>query len=270
MTYATDESVLVKVDTSNTYAASGRQSVRIESKAHYNDGLFIFDITHTPYGCGLWPALWLTDGYNWPTNGEVDIVETNNLATEGNAVTLHSTAGCNMKVKRKQTGKPNYTICDNSTHGNAGCGVQAEPQSYGEWLNALGGGVSALEVLTDNLTLLTYWKVYTLEMRNAGIRAWFFPRDGIPDDITNSTPDPSTWGTALADFPSTNCDIPSHFANQSIIVNIDLCGQLGAQPQFYTEQYNCPGTCENFVAHNAANFTQAYWEFKSFKVYQAQ
>lgn len=141
LTSATAESVVLKVDTSNTFAASGRQSVRIESKRQYDTGLFIFDILHTPYACGLWPALWLTDSNNWPENGEIDVVETNNLATEGNAVTLHTTEGCNMKVKRKETGQPNYVTCANNTNGNSGCGVQASPDSYGEALNSQGGGV---------------------------------------------------------------------------------------------------------------------------------
>lgn len=125
-------------------ASSGRQSVRIESKRQYNTGLFIFDILHTPYACGLWPALWLTDGANWPDNGEIDVVETNNLATEGNAVTLHTTNGCNMKVKRKQTGEPNYVTCDSNKHSNAGCGVEGESNTYGAELNSAGGGVSPI------------------------------------------------------------------------------------------------------------------------------
>lgn len=144
LTYATDESVVVKVDTSNTMASSGRQSVRIESKRQYDTGLFIFDILHTPYACGLWPALWLTDGANWPDNGEIDVVETNNLATEGNAVTLHTTDGCNMKVKRKQTGEPNYVTCDSNKNSNSGCGVQGASDTYGEELNNDGGGVSSI------------------------------------------------------------------------------------------------------------------------------
>ena len=74
---------------------------------------------------------------------------------------------------------------------------------------------------------------------------------------------------ALADFPSTECDITSHFRNQSIIVNIDLCGELAAQPQYYQSLYHCPGSCSDFVANNPSSFEEAYWEFASFKVFQA-
>jgi hypothetical protein len=90
-------------------------------------------------------------------------------------------------------------------------------------------------------------------------------------DISNpaNTPNPSTWGTALADFPSTNCDITSHFRNQSIIANIDLCGDLAAQPQYYAEMYKCPGICSDFVANNPSSFEEAFWEFGGFRVYEA-
>lgn len=109
-----------------------------------------------------------------------------------------------------------------------------------------------------------------MELRPAGIRVWMFSRDSIPSDISNSsgTPDPSTWGEALADFPNTNCDISSHFKNQSIIVNIDICGDLAGASTYYTDLYDCPSTCTKWAAENGGNFTNAYWEFKSFKVYQ--
>ncbi|KAJ9205273.1 concanavalin A-like lectin/glucanase domain-containing protein [Paecilomyces variotii] len=253
LTYASEDSAVIKVDTSNVDASTGRRSVRITSKNTYNSGLFIFDILHSPYGCGTWPALWLSDPDNWPTNGEIDVLEANNAATTGNQMTLHTTNGCKMNVKRKETGKVLATNCWNETNSNEGCGVQGKPATYGEALNNNGGGI------------------YATELRDAGIRVWFFPRSSIPNDISdaNSTPDPSTWGTALADFPSTDCDISSHFRNQSIIANIDLCGQLAGLEKFYTVQSGCPGTCTDYVANNPTAFTNAYWEFKSFKVYQA-
>ncbi|OQE23725.1 hypothetical protein PENSTE_c008G09741 [Penicillium steckii] len=253
LTYATDTSAILRVDTFTPKAIAGRNSVRIESKQGYDHGLFIFDIIHTPYGCGTWPALWLTDGYNWPNNGEIDILETNNEGSHGNEVTLHTTEGCNMDVKRKQTGSAVYTTCDNATHSNSGCGVVGDESTYGEAMNKNGGGI------------------YALELREAGIRAWFFPRHSIPKEISDPTaiPDPSTWGEALADFPSTECDIGSHFKNQSIIANIDLCGSLAAQPQYYEQMYKCPGKCEDLVANHPSSFEEAYWEFASFKVFQA-
>ncbi|KAL2010734.1 hypothetical protein VTN00DRAFT_6541 [Thermoascus crustaceus] len=253
LTYASDTSAVLKVDTSPVDASTGRRSVRIQSKKTYSDGLFIFDVLHSPYGCGTWPALWLADPWDWPTNGEIDIMEANNAATAGNQMTLHTTEGCEMNVKRKEQGTVLQKDCFNGTNSNAGCGVQGQPSTYGPEFNANGGGV------------------YATELRKEGIRVWFFPRSSIPSDISNpnASPDPSTWGTALADFPSTNCDIQSHFRNQSIIANIDLCGQLAGQPQFYTERFQCPGSCTQFVASNPAAFTNAYWEFKSFKVYQA-
>ena len=115
-------------------------------------------------------------------------------------------------------------------------------------------------------------------LRTVGIRIWFFPRSSLPSSLKstptnqnndNSAPDPSTWGLPLADSPSTHCSISDHFRNQSIIANVDLCGQWAGQQSVYAQQGGCPGTCPNFVATNATAFEQAHWEFASFKVYQA-
>ena len=204
---------MLRVDTSvgpgdTPDASTGRFSVRVESKRQYESGLFIFDVKHTPYGCGTWPALWLSDQNNWPDNGEIDVMEAVNQATDGNQMTLHTTQGCSVGgVKRKMTGSSLQGSCYNGTNSNAGCGVDGPTDSFGEAYNAADGGIVAME-----------W-------RDAGIRMWQFGRDAVPEDITNKSPDPSTWGEASADFPNTDCSISSHFRNQSIIANIDLCGQ---------------------------------------------
>lgn len=72
LTYASADSAVLRVDTSEQNADTGRYSVRITSKKQYNSGLFVFDVLNTPYGCSTWPALWLSDPSNWPENGTID------------------------------------------------------------------------------------------------------------------------------------------------------------------------------------------------------
>lgn len=247
--YATSSTAILRVDTSETNATTGRKSVRITSKKRYSRGLFVFDIVNTPYGCSTWPALWLTDPPNWPMNGEIGVVEAVNGATTGNLMALHTSKGCKMGQKREETGKILTKDCYSGTNPNTGCGVQGPQDTYGQALNANGGGV------------------YAMEWRSEGIRMWFFPRSNIPSDITEGvSPDPSSWGTALADFPNTNCDIGSHFRNQSIIANIDLCGDWAGNAAVYTA-HGCPGLCTDFVANNAAAFETAFWQWNGWQVY---
>lgn len=144
LTYASSASAVLRVDDTTPATTTGRFSVRVESKKQYNNGLFIFDVVHTPYGCGTWPALWLSDQTNWPNNGEIDVVEAVNSAISGNQMTLHTIDGCSMSVKRKETGTVLTNKCLNGTDNNAGCGVLGAPDTYGPTLNANGGGVSSI------------------------------------------------------------------------------------------------------------------------------
>ncbi len=108
------------VDSSTTLDPNGgvgRKSVRITSKASFTHGLIISDIGHMPGGiCGTWPARtyptrvnlcmcaydiidW-TLGPNWPSNGEIDIIEgVNNAAT--NLMSLHTYALIDHADKKK-------------------------------------------------------------------------------------------------------------------------------------------------------------------------
>jgi len=194
----------------------------------------------------------LTETYR-PTHGEIDVMEAVNQANTGNQMTLHTTDGCSMSVKRKETSTVLTDNCYNGTNSNSGCGVQGADSTFGPSFNAAGGGIMAME------------------LRSAGIRMWQFGRSSIPSDITNKTPDPSTWPEALADFPSTDCDIGSHFANLSMIADIDICGSWAGSPAVYSTQDSCPGLCTDFAALNPSAFSDAYWEFGSngFSVYQA-
>ncbi|KAH8177273.1 glycosyl hydrolases family 16 domain-containing protein [Sarocladium implicatum] len=253
LTYATADSAVLRVDTSvgpesEPNASTGRFSVRITSQKTYDSGLFIFDVRHSPFGCGTWPALWLTDPSHWPEHGEIDVMEAINQADDGNQMTLHTSEGCKMGVRRKQTGKALEKNCDALENDNAGCGVEGADDTFGQGFNRGDGGIMAME-----------W-------RSEGIRMWQFPRGSVPSDIADQKPNPGAWGEALADFPSTDCNIGNHFKNQSIVANINLCGELTESA--YSSD-NCPSNCTDFVANNPDEFKNAFWEFGSFEIYHA-
>lgn len=260
LAYVRDDGVAVmRVDnTTQLQDGQNRNSVRISSKTAYGQGLFIADILQMPYGCSVWPAFW-SNGDNWPAGGEIDVIEGTQNSTS-NQSTLHTLPGCTLDTSVQNdnnqsgdnttfTGVVQTTVCDASVDFNSGCGIQdPNPNSYGFGLNLAGGGVYA-----------TLWD-------ENGIKIWFFPRVSIPEDITNQTPDPDSWGTPTAFFSPSSCPMSQFFTNQTFIFNITLCGDL-ANATF--GQGGCPGTCSQFVA-DPTNFRTAMWKVNYFRVYQTQ
>ncbi|QIW98873.1 hypothetical protein AMS68_004391 [Peltaster fructicola] len=249
LTYSNANTAVIRVDdTTALTRAGGRDSIRLVSKKAYNGGLFLFDVAHVPYGCGTWPAIWMTSISNWPTQGEIDIMETVNQGGP-NQMTLHTSSGCSMGGQRNQTGTTLTTDCYVRSDSNGSCAVMGSATSAGQAFNGVGGGV------------------YALEWRSEGIRMWFFERSNIPANI--GSPDPSSWPAASADFPNTNCDIGSHFNDLHIITNIALCGVWAGAADVYNGQDHCPSSCVNYVTANASAFEQAYFTYNSFKIFAA-
>lgn len=218
----------------------GRDSIRIESKETYNSGLFIFDIDHMPTGCGTWPALWLY-GSNWPYNGEIDIIEGANLV-KSNQVTLHTGNACTMSQKRNHTGVEYSNNCTQSS--GFGCAVSAGRSfTYGSRFNERGGGI------------------YTMLWDDTGIRIWFLFRTQF--NYLAKIPKPETWGIPQATFPFTPSCPKNNFINNTLVINIDFCGDWAGT----TFPIECKGDCATFVKNDPLSFNEAYWTFRDIKVY---
>ncbi|KAK7694183.1 hypothetical protein QCA50_001363 [Cerrena zonata] len=253
---------IMRVETT-AQVATTRQSVRITTSKTYTGGLVIMDSVHMPTGCGTWPAFW-SNGPNWPAGGEIDIVEGVNDYTN-NQATIHTNPGCTIPTSNaNQLGVTGTLVggtnCAAAQTGNQGCGVRAsQTNSFGAAFNNNGGGV------------------YAMQWDNSGISIFFFPRNSVPSDITNSAPQPDSWGQPMAFWPSSGCDPFKFFYQHSAIFDTTLCGDWASSAWTGSgipgQEQSCAqrtgvSTCEEFIRNNGAAFNEAYWEVKSVKIYQ--
>ncbi|ROV97376.1 hypothetical protein VMCG_06843 [Cytospora schulzeri] len=191
----------------------GRKSVRLQSITRYNHGLIIADFSHLPQSiCGSWPAFW-TNGPDWPTTGEIDIYEQWNVE-KFNRQTLHTgyndtvgncTYNTTSKLGLDNYGMTNYMysdVCDVYASDNVGCSTYDYEGPFG---SATGG-------------------MYAMEWTSEYIKTWAWHPQQVPADVIQGQPEPSTWGMPGLVAGSSLCDIDQVFKNQSILLNIDFCG----------------------------------------------
>jgi hypothetical protein len=245
-------SLYLGVDHTNKVAstASGRDSVRIGSKKYYDHSLIIADIEHMPGSvCGTWPAFWSV-GKNWPSDGEIDIIEGVNLQ-DHNEIVMHTAGTCSI-TDQGMTGSVNATGCGEDL-GTVGCVIEGQTGSYGTSFNKQNGGV------------------YAMEWTDKYVKIWFFARGSIPASITSGNPDVSKFGTPMA-LVEEACDVATSFKAQSFIFDTTFCGDWAGG---VFGESGCPMTssdsftsCTNYVANHPSAFAQSYWEINSVKIYQ--
>lgn len=137
---------------------------------------------------------------------------------------------------------------------NSGCGIgTGDMATYGAEFNNNGGGVYATQI----------------DDGGNAITIWFFPRSAIPADISNGTPDPSSWDQPIAQYiPS--CSVSDHFQSLAIVINTDFCGDWAGN--VWGSDATCSAkadTCKDYVVNNPGDFADAYWTFNSLKVYSS-
>ncbi|KXT07626.1 hypothetical protein AC578_10124 [Pseudocercospora eumusae] len=252
----TSTNIVMKVDDTNV-TPNGRPSVRISSKNSYNTALIVLDLDHMPGSiCGLWPAFW-TLGPTWPNNGEIDIIEGVSCSTS-NAMTLHTGAGCSLESSSTSsnkafTGAMKNANCVSGGGDNTGCQIAtSNTNTYGAGLNAINGGIYAMEWTTDFISI------------------WFFPRGSFPHDVLGPNPDPSEWGLPLSNF-RLSCDMAKSFRDHSIVFDTTFCGDWAGNA--WSDDAQCSGladTCSTYVENNPNAFSEAYWSVNALKVYQQE
>lgn len=234
------------VDTTNVASGRGRNSVRLNSKKHYDAGsLIVLDIAHMPGSiCGTWPAFWTT-GPSWPSNGEIDIIEGVNTQS-ANHYAIHTTSGCSISNTGAFSGSiqtPNCDVNAGDQPKNAGCGIwTSDTSSYGDGFNVGQGGV------------------YATEFTNSAISIWFFSRSAIPADITSGSPNPSSWGKPHASFGGSSCNVGQFVKQQQIVLDTTFCGDWASG--VWSTDSTCSAkasTCQEFVQNNPSAFKEAYW-----------
>ncbi|KAG1746159.1 glycoside hydrolase family 16 protein [Suillus lakei] len=261
LTFVSDCKFVMRADDTKKVAKSarGRDSVRIHSRDAYDDALFVLDISHMPEGCGTWPAWWtLSQKGPWPHGGEIDIIEGVNLGQQ-NLASLHTTPNCSMSKVRSQKGMTKSTSCDTSVNFNQGCGVAfPEEDSYGASFNAGGGGFYIME-----------------KSSKKGVSVWFKSRNSLPllgdelilDLMLLSTPD--AYFPMQDESPDNNCNYSKHFDAHNIVFDLTFCGDWAGSESVWNAS-TCAAkasTCKSFVDNNPHEFTEAYWEINSLKIY---
>ncbi|RCI09950.1 hypothetical protein L249_8439 [Ophiocordyceps polyrhachis-furcata BCC 54312] len=247
-----NNSFIMAVDSQTVNPTNGRRSVRLTSKDSFTRGLFLADIVHMPSStCGVWPAFWMF-GPNWPSSGEIDIIEGVNTQSRV-AITLHTSPGCTV-TNQGSVASTRLKTADCGANGSSGgCSQQTggAAANYGDGFNAGQGGVYATEWTSDHIAV------------------WFFPRASLPPDVAAGQPDPSSWGMPLARF--SGCDMDSHFFNNQLVFDTTFCGDWAGNPGVWAADVTCSAkaaTCQDYVAANPGDFREAYWEVNSVKVFQ--
>ena len=197
----------------------------------------------------VWPAFW-TVGNEWPSNGEIDIIEGINMNTK-NQYTIHTAPGCSIDTSAPllaQGLRSNIGGKDCSAeHGHGGCSFfDSDDDSYGHGLNKAGGGV------------------FVMQWESSGIKIWRFPPDHVPNDLKRQEPNPDSWSNSFlrGHWASSTCDIKRHFQEHTITFDITLCGDWAG-----SAYRGGRGACAGAI-RNPSNFKNAAWKVNSLQVYQ--
>ena len=78
-----------------------RKTVRLTTNSSWMYGLFSMHFSHTPFGCGTWPAFWTSaKSGHWPDGGELDMLEYANY--DINALSFHRKVRLSRRLQARR------------------------------------------------------------------------------------------------------------------------------------------------------------------------
>lgn len=254
--------IYIGPDTNQTYSTkgNGRDSVRIMSKAKYNQGLMIAKFSHMPVqSCGSWPAFW-SYGSPWLSSGEIDYYEGwNDLGH--NVMALHT----NLTI----AGECLLTTANIAAEVTTpDCNDEKIDESIGQYVGT-GCGVSDTAGVWGSTTGATF----AMQWVDDAIKIWNWLPDNVPSDITAGTPDPDantdSWGQPQLLVENDSCDLASAFSNQQLVFNIDFCGDTAGNSVLWADTCSAMGpTCVDYVASTPSAFSETYFMIEGIQFYE--
>ena len=228
---AFDEYAIIRVGKRGTRPLT-RQSVRLTTSAGWMYGLFVLRFTHTPFGCGVWPAFWMNSVLgHWPDGGELDMLE---WANNAYGVESFHTGGVH---KRCKLDPDTIAQCARPWERDVGHGVKLDCGT--DYLNSkMGCAAVTAEAKRAGRQWAVHPGVVAVEWTADHIKIFFFPEGSEPADLLDGAPEPDTWDSAITGyfpFAASEAARPGSCPNaatllepQAIVLNIALCGLWGS------------------------------------------
>lgn len=202
----------------------------------------------------------------WPSGGEIDILENVNDMYSYNQASIHVKDDCYVSTDAKQqSGVTEFPNCNAEANESSGCRIamnNTKSVTWGSDLNNKGGGVVAMQ--------------RDFSKNGKGIRMWFWDKtQSLPSDIAQAgkTVNPDNWGTPNANFGKLSCsdksDGSSQFDAHKVVLDVTMCGDWA--DGVYDKATQCASkykTCVNQVDNFGESFQDAFWTIENLHVYQ--
>ncbi|CAO1630668.1 unnamed protein product [Parajaminaea phylloscopi] len=229
-----------------------RNSVRLRSKDHFKDGVYVFTINKTPYGCGAWPSVFTqSERSNSDFRSEIDILEYANGETRPNALVIHTQGTCDVPAEQVANMVQNDLLMKSCTFrlgnsGRRGCGVYMDAYNADSF------------AVPKNMNLQQ--TILVMERSKHSINSWFWKAAEAPQSLQRVT---DTQSVSTREFGKPNVSLPSFRtctddnsldSEHVIVMMLEMCGSL---PEFYWQKDQCPQktgfqTCHGFHNSDAA------------------